>query len=256
LPLDQELVSVHVKVHSKQITDFVPSQIDDDGSGTIGILEVAKALSKYKTNNAVRFGFWSGEESGLLGSTYYVNSILNTTELANTRAYLNFDMIASPNYVHAIYDGDGSAFNLTGPSGSAEIEHFFEDFFKASGNNFTATQFDGRSDYQAFIDNGIPGGGTFTGAEELKTAEEALQFGGTAGQALDPNYHGAGDTVANLNFDAFLLHTKAIAAAVATYATSFESLPPKDLVKRNLAATIGKEKRKTGNGRRGWKAMV
>jgi Zn-dependent M28 family amino/carboxypeptidase len=210
--------------------------INDDGSGTIGILEVAKLLAFYKVNNAVRFGFWSGEEQGLLGSTFYVNS-LSDAEKAKVRAYLNFDMIASPNYINAIYDGDGSSFGATGPAGSGEIEKFFQDFFKSKGQNFTATAYDGRSDYAAFIDNGIPGGGTFTGAEELKTPEEAQMFGGQAGVALDVNYHAAGDTVANLNMDAFLLHTKSIAASVATYANSFKSLPPKEAVtKRSSGA--------------------
>ena len=66
----------------------------DDGSGTIGILRVAQALAKYKIKNAVRFGFWSAEEFGLLGSTAYVESFQNdTTELSKMRAYLNFDMV-------------------------------------------------------------------------------------------------------------------------------------------------------------------
>lgn len=229
--------------------------INDDGSGTIGILEVAKQLANYKVNNAVRFGFWSGEEEGLLGSTYYVEN-LSPANLSNVRAYLNFDMIASPNYIHAIYDGDGSAFNETGPSGSSEIEAFFENYFTSAGQNFTATAFDGRSDYLAFIENGIPAGGTFTGAEELKTEEEEEQFGGTAGEALDPNYHGAGDTVDNLNFEAFVLHAKAIAASVATYATSFASLPPKETVqKRGLAATMGRSRLRR-KGKRGMKVWA
>ena len=68
--------------------------INDDGSGTVGILEVAKALSKYKINNAVTFGFWAGEEEGLLGSTYYVEN-LPAAEAAKIRAYLNFDMVST-----------------------------------------------------------------------------------------------------------------------------------------------------------------
>jgi hypothetical protein len=67
--------------------------INDDGSGTIGILEVAKALSKYQIKNAVTFGFWSAEEEGLLGSTYYVEN-LPAAEAAKIRAYLNFDMVS------------------------------------------------------------------------------------------------------------------------------------------------------------------
>ena len=67
--------------------------INDDGSGTVGILEVAKALSKYEIKNAVTFGFWAGEEEGLLGSTYYVEN-LPANESALIRAYLNFDMVS------------------------------------------------------------------------------------------------------------------------------------------------------------------
>lgn len=68
--------------------------INDDGSGTVGILEVATALSKYKINNAVTFGFWAAEEEGLIGSTYYVKN-LPSTEANKIRAYLNFDMVSS-----------------------------------------------------------------------------------------------------------------------------------------------------------------
>jgi Zn-dependent M28 family amino/carboxypeptidase len=234
-----------VGAHSDSVSEG--PGINDDGSGVVGILEVAKQLSKYKINNAVRFGFWSGEEAGLLGSNFYVAQ-LPAAELSKVRAYLNFDMIASPNFVHAIYDGDGSSFNETGPSGSAEIEHLFENFFRSSGENFTSTAFDGRSDYLAFIEAGIPAGGTFTGAEKLKTAEEAIRFGGQAGVALDPNYHGAGDTIDNLDFGAFELHTKAIAASVAEYVTSFAGLPPKDVgvQKRSVAAVMGRSRARRG----------
>ncbi|KAF2688634.1 Zn-dependent exopeptidase [Lentithecium fluviatile CBS 122367] len=210
--------------------------INDDGSGTIGILEVAKALSKYKVNNAVRFGWWSGEEIDLLGSAHYV-ATLPATEQAKIRAYLNFDMIASPNYVYAIYDGDGSAFNETGPAGSAEIEHFFQRFFTSKGENYTATAFDGRSDYGPFLEINVPSGGTFTGAEEIKTEEDAAMFGGTVGEAYDKNYHQAGDNI----------NAKAIAAAVAEYAVSFKGLPPAPaLAKRSL----GVVPRKQARGRR------
>lgn len=131
--------------------------INDDGSGTIGILTTAIELSKYRTNNAVRFCWWAGEEFGLLGSTHYVETLNDTaSDIEKIKLYLNFDMIASPNYVYATFDGDGSEFNLTGPPGSAEVEHFYERWFDSNGLNHTATAFDGRSDYQAFADNGIP----------------------------------------------------------------------------------------------------
>lgn len=98
------------------------------------------------------------------------------------------------------------------------------------------SEFSGRSDYAAFIENGIPSGGLFTGAEEVKTEEEAKLFGGEAGIAYDVNYHQVGDDMNNLNNEAYLLNTKSIANSVAKYATSFESLEPVDLAKRRWAS--------------------
>ena len=199
--------------------------INDDGSGIIGILEVAEQLTGYAVNNSVRIGFWAAEEFGLLGSYHYTEN-LSAEEAAKIRLYLNFDMIASPNYILGIYDGDGSAFNMTGPAGSAQAETFFEDFFAANGLNSVPTDFSGRSDYAGFLNRGIASGGLFTGAEVVKTEEEAELFGGEAGVSYDVNYHRAGDNITNLAWDAFEWNTKAIAAAVAEYATSFESLGP------------------------------
>jgi Zn-dependent M28 family amino/carboxypeptidase len=197
--------------------------INDDGSGTIGILEVAKQLAKYQVRNSVRFGFWSGEEEGLLGSTYYVEH-LSAAERKKVKLYLNFDMIASPNYIYGIFDGDGGDFNITGPTGSADIEELFEDYFESIDQNYTSIAFNGRSDYDPFIRVGIPAGGVETGAEGIKTADEQAQFGGQAGIAYDVNYHGPGDNVTNLQPEAFLTNTKAIAHGVATYARSFSSI--------------------------------
>lgn len=198
--------------------------INDNGSGTIGILEVAKALSKFSVNNAVRFGFWAAEEFGLIGSAKYVES-LSAEERDKIALYLNFDMIASPNYVYFVFDGDGSAFNRTAPPGSGAIEHMFQRHFLDVGWKVKPTTFDGRSDYDPFFNISIPCGGLFTGAEEVKTAEEAAYYGGKAGEAYDPNYHRAGDNVKNCNVGAWITNTKAIAHAIATYATSTKSIP-------------------------------
>jgi carboxypeptidase Q len=198
--------------------------INDDGSGIISNLVIAKALTKFSVKNAVRFCFWTGEEFGLLGSEYYT-SHLSASELAKIRLYLNFDMIASPNYALMIYDGDGSAFNQTGPAGSAQIESLFENYFKSKKLPYIPTAFDGRSDYDGFISRGIPSGGLFTGAEGIKTAEEAKLFGGQANVSYDVNYHAAGDNVTNLNHEAYLINSRATAFAVATYANSLASIP-------------------------------
>lgn len=70
------------------------SGLSDDGSGTIGVLNTALALTKFRVKNAVRFAFWGAEEFGKLGSFYYVKQLNSSeTEMAKMRAYLNFDMV-------------------------------------------------------------------------------------------------------------------------------------------------------------------
>lgn len=222
---------------------FAGPGINDDGSGAIGSLVVAKALSNFEVKNAVRFGFWSAEEFGLLGSYHYIKTLNGTisgnqTEVNKLRGYLNFDMIASPNYVLGVYDGDGDAFNLTGPAGSDTIEKDFQDFYTSKGHPYVPSIFSGRSDYAAFLQNGIPSGGLFTGAEEPKTEEEAQLFGGEAGVALDVNYHQPGDTIDNLAHDAYLLNTQSIANSVAKYALSWDGIPKANATLRKRSAEI------------------
>ena len=193
--------------------------INDNGSGTSTILEIAEEMSelKIKPRQKVRFAFWGAEEAGLLGSEHYVNS-LSDANLAKIFANLNFDMVGSPNYVRFVYDGDGSDTPDAGPPGSAEIEEVFTSYFASQGLASEPTAFDGRSDYGPFIAVGIPAGGLFSGAEGIKTAEEAAVYGGTAGVAYDVCYHQACDTINNVNTDALFELGDAAADAVLTLA--------------------------------------
>ncbi|MER5651135.1 M20/M25/M40 family metallo-hydrolase [Streptosporangium sp. NPDC002524] len=193
--------------------------INDNGSGTAGILETALAAKSLRTRNRLRFAFWGAEELGLLGSKHYV-AALPPAERAKIKLYLNFDMIASPNYVFGIYDGDssGPVSGATPPPGSGQIEKLFQAYFEAVGEPYQDAEFSGRSDYGPFIAVGIPSGGLFTGAERLKTAEEAGRFGGSAGVAYDKCYHQACDTIANVNDKALEVNAEAIATAAFVFA--------------------------------------
>jgi Zn-dependent M28 family amino/carboxypeptidase len=195
--------------------------INDNGSGSAALVEVAENLAKVRPQNTVRFAWWGAEEANLVGSTYYVGS-LSEDQLERIALYLNFDMIGSPNYVFFIYDGDDSDATGAGagPAGSAQIEKTFEAFFTSRGLPFKGTDFSGRSDYGPFIAAGIPSGGLFTGAEGIKTAEEAAIWGGTAGAPYDPCYHQACDTYANNNDTALAQNSDAVAYAVLSYAMS------------------------------------
>jgi hypothetical protein len=74
----------------------------------------------------------------------------------------------------------------------------------------------------------IHAGGLFTGAEGLKTEEQAEQFGGTAGEAYDECYHSECDDLGNVNRRALKANTAAIAHAVAKYARSTRSVNGND----------------------------
>lgn len=195
--------------------------IQDNGTGSAALLEVAEAMAKVPVRNKVRFAWWGAEESGLVGSNLYVAG-LSQVEKDRIALYLNFDMIGSPNHVFFVYDGDDSdAVGAgPGPEGSAQIEELFESYYRGKGISWKGTDFSGRSDYGAFIANGIPAGGLFTGAEGIKTAQEVTLWGGTAGVAYDPCYHLACDTYDNINLGAFDVNVDAVAFATLTYAHS------------------------------------
>jgi Zn-dependent M28 family amino/carboxypeptidase len=230
--------------------DSVPEGpgFNDNGTGSAGLLEVALQMADDPTANKTRFAWWSAEEFNLIGSTYYVNN-LTDEERAEIALYLNFDMIGSPNYMFGIYDGDDSDGEGAGPGppGSAEIEDVFESYYDRRGLPHNGTDFSGRSDYGPFIAVGIPSGGLFTGAEGIKTEEQAQWYGGVAGQSYDPCYHQACDSltpvadgadadlyaqlrdsytlVGNVNKFALQHNAKSAGFTMATFAMDTSSLP-------------------------------
>jgi hypothetical protein len=200
--------------------------INDNGSGSSVILEIAEAMTKVKPRNQVRFIWFGAEESGLLGSEAYVAS-LSTEEQDRIAAMLNFDMVGSPNFVRFVYDGDLSDSTPPpsgAPEGSAQIEAMFLEYFASQGLPTEPTAFSGRSDYGPFIEVGIPAGGLFTGAEGIKTPDQALIFGGTAGVAYDHCYHQSCDTLDNLNHTALDQMSDAAAHATISLAQSTQAV--------------------------------
>jgi Zn-dependent M28 family amino/carboxypeptidase len=194
--------------------------INDNASGSGMILEVAEEMAALgvEPTNTVRFIWFGAEESGLLGSEYYVSQ-LSKRELKDIAVMLNFDMVASPNYVRFVYDGSEG-----GPTGSGNVEDVFLDYFASVGLPVEPTPFDGRSDYGPFIERGIPAGGLFTGAEGIKTEEQEAIYGGMAGIAYDPCYHQACDTIDNVNLEVLEQMADATAHAVMTFAMTTSSV--------------------------------
>ena len=223
--------------------------INDNGSGTSTMIEVAEQMAKGKSpRNRVRFAFWGAEEAGLLGSTAYVADQVESGEIKQIEANLNFDMLASPNFVRFVYDGDNSGGEgAVGPPGSAEIEQMFLRYFRSQGLETDPTAFDGRSDYGPFIANGVPAGGLFSGAEQVKTERQETIYGGFAGMPYDECYHQACDSYFNLNHTSLDQMSDAVAHATLTLSQS-RTTPTGGVAK-------SKAKSKTKAKRRG-KAMT
>ncbi len=226
--------------------------IQDNGSGSAALLELALSLSKLEPENTLRFAWWAAEEQGLIGSADYVAG-LSQAELDRIAAYLNFDMISSPNFVYGVYDADESSFpaedfGVVVPEGSVELEDLFETYFTWQGIPYDDSAFSGRSDYEAFILNDIPASGLFTGAEVVKSEEQETIWEGVAGEQFDPCYHLAcdsldpdseeperdpdvyaelrseNDVVGNVSLEALGVNSDAIAFAVLTLAYSTEDV--------------------------------
>ncbi|KAF9276371.1 hypothetical protein BGZ68_010067 [Mortierella alpina] len=187
--------------------DSVPAGpgINDNGSGSSAVLETALTLannngmSSYEIKNKLVFAWWGGEEIGLYGFTHYVRDLSAQVEAAKQRVALNlnFDMLASPNYVPFIYNGTTASGSLIVPS--TKIEHRFGEYFKMRQKTFKLAHFSRTSDYWPFLDAGIPAGGLQTGA----------------GAPYDACYHLSCDTIKNINEEALELMSQA-----ALYATT------------------------------------
>lgn len=117
---------------------------------------------------------------------------------------LNYDMLASPNYMLGIYNG------RTSSSGSGRIQQVFESFAASNKYATEPTEFTGRSDYGPFL-SVCPAGGLFTGAEVIKSGAQAASYGGMQNVAYDPCYHQDCDTIDNISWSV-LTQTSTMAA--------------------------------------------
>ncbi|MDI1466415.1 M20/M25/M40 family metallo-hydrolase, partial [Catellatospora sp. KI3] len=176
--------------------------INDDGSGSSALLEVALQLAAANPTMAkhVRFGWWTGEEQGLVGSKFYVNS-LTSAQRSAIKAYGTFDMIASTNGGYFVTGTDAVAVKLR------------EYFTSISVPTETSTEC--CSDDGSFRDAGIPASINSTGAGRTKTSAQVTKWGGTAGAAYDPCYHKACDSYpSNVNTTSLGRYANAISYAV------------------------------------------
>jgi hypothetical protein len=157
--------------------------INDNGSGIAALLEIAERLAAGpRPRQTLRLGFWPAEELYLFGSRAYVDG-LSPEERRRITAYVNLDMIGSPNGVPELYAGDG------------RIEQALRRFVPNAGR----TPVEGASDHLPFLAAGIPVGGIYTGGPELVTRRQARRWGAQAGKPRDPCYHRLCDDLDNVS---------------------------------------------------------
>ncbi|MGV9979718.1 M28 family peptidase [Micromonospora wenchangensis] len=163
--------------------------INDNGSGSSVLLENALVLAQQNPTmtKRVRFAWWNGEEQGLQGSKFYVNS-LTTAQKGYIKGYYNFDMVASTN--------GGYFINRVTSTTAAPLKAYWDSLGLSPEEN---TEGQGRSDDYSFQQAGIPTSGYAMGASARKTSSQASKWGGTANAAYDPCYHSSCDTTSNIN---------------------------------------------------------
>ncbi|MGH3899171.1 MAG: M28 family metallopeptidase [Pseudonocardiaceae bacterium] len=199
--------------------DSVPegAGINDNGSGVAALLEIAVQLGgSPPVSNAVRFAWWGSEETGLRGSTDYVEE-LSEDDRDRIALYLNLDMVASPNAGYLVQGGEGRRSSRSGPDGSATVARVLVEQLAAAGVTAETTEFEGGSDYVPFIEGDIPTAGVLTGDSQEKTAEQAERWGGQAGEVFDPCYHTACDRLDNVDSVALDRFTDAVAGTLAHF---------------------------------------
>lgn len=187
----------HIGTHNGKINNGA----DDDGSGTVAIMEIAEAFKLASKNGigpkrSLVFLHVSGEEKGLLGSKYYVENPLYS--ISQTVANLNIDMIGrldpkrtdkDPNYIYLI--------------GSDKLSQELHDISEATNEKYTKLKLDYtfnddddpnrfyyRSDHYNFAKNNIP---------------VIFYFNGT-----HADYHQPTDTVEKINFPILKKRTQLI----------------------------------------------
>ena len=169
--------------------------INDNGSGVAVLLAIAEALAEVPApRHTVRFAFWDAEEGGPVGSAAYVDA-LAAAERDRIVAYLNLDMVGSPNPVRFVYD------EATAAPGSATVTDAFAAAFEAAGLAWDPIDLGGDSDHGAFAAAGIPTGGIFSGGIEDVTPDQAARHGATAGIPSDACSHRACDSLDNVDAD-------------------------------------------------------
>ncbi len=144
---------------------------DDDGSGSAGAIEIARALKDHAGRHDLRFVLFGGEEQGLFGSKRFVAS-MPAAQRSKVRAVVHMDMIGTLNVPAPTVLLEGAPLSQTVIDGLAAAAATYTGLtVETSLNPFN-------SDHVPFIDKGVPAVLTIEGADstndEIHTARDTL----------------------------------------------------------------------------------
>jgi hypothetical protein len=177
-----QLASIHVNMDSvrrlfpKVRIDSISNGADDDGSGSMGVLEIAEAIQsmKVKPKRSTLFVWHTGEEAGLIGSAFFTRN--PTVPIDSVVAQINIDMIGrgraedlpggGPDYlgvVGSFFDskdlGDAVQAVNKKQAKPLDLDTKFDSTIAWSGYN----NIYGRSDHFNYAQQGVPIAFFFTG---------------------------------------------------------------------------------------------
>ena len=189
---DEVLVITSHYDHVGIIDGEIHNGADDDGSGTVTVLEIAEAFAeaakkKKGPKRSILFMTVTGEEKGLLGSRYYTDTD-PIFPLENTVANLNIDMVGRVDDAHS--ENSDYIYLIGSDKLSSELHDLSEKMNKTYTNldlDYTyndendPNRFYYRSDHYNFAKNNVP---------------IIFYFNGT-----HPDYHKSTDTVEKIAFD-------------------------------------------------------
>lgn len=169
-PGEVVVISAHVDHLGKSASGVIYNGADDDASGVAGVLATAEAFALaqqtgYRPRRSILFAIFTGEELGLLGSSYYVSH--PQWPLAHTVCNLNIDMIGrideshrnSPPYVYVL-GASKLPINLQRISESVRADDLIVDDHLDRDD---PQSFFSRSDQYSFARNQVPAIQYFTG---------------------------------------------------------------------------------------------
>jgi Zn-dependent M28 family amino/carboxypeptidase len=182
----------HVVVVDAHLDAIYGAGMLDNASGSATILDIAQKMKNVQPRNKLRFIWFGGEELGLLGSSYYINT-LPSNELSHIGYDLDADVTATPNYIVGVLDPAGPdlfgrTVTATFPNRVYSASTISRDqaiaYFDSIGLKHELISPTG-TDAFSFNAVGIPAGGLLTGQDCCKSQEEVNLFGGSLG-----NYEG------------------------------------------------------------------